>query len=1038
MSDIFISYSRKDKEFVERLTQALKDQGLEVWVDLEDIRLGEDWKDRIFWGIAGAGVFIFLISPDSVESKMCNEEIAKAIEYGKRISPIYIRETAIETIPPDIRKINWISCKYEKVEANIVVSDDFNSAIAKIVEAVRLDNDWLRFQKDLQLRILKWEKSKYKKGFLLHGENLEETKKYFDANKNKEPYQTELQKHYIKISRIEEDKRNSRQRILRLSLGGIAIFAIIATCLAALFGSQIGVSSLRVGSANATARAEATLAVEQANANATAQIIAKQKTNITLAHQLANQAQIINLNSQTHLIQSTLLSIESLKRYPLLEADQALRRTLLYFPQQVLQIKANYIEDAIVISPNGRLLANGGELRDINSNSEPLYVSGSIKAFSPDEKWVVTTDGNTVRVLETATGQEIAHMTHNDIVNAVAFSPDSKWVVSGSSDHTARVWEATTGKEIARITHENIVDNVAFSPDGKWVASDGWGSLIVVDVATDQQISYITIPKDPYSNSNSSLGLAFSPDGKWIVTGSGNGTVHVWDIVTGKEISHMQAGGYVPEIVFSPNGEWVLSGQRSSGLIYIWEATTGREIAQMKHDDTVMATGFSPDGKWVISASRDKTCRVWEASTGLEIARMVYDAAVTSAFFMPDGKHILCASEDGNIRIWLPTNGSVVAHITNKDSLTAIALSSDGKRIVSGSTDNTVRVWELTTGSEVIHMTHDNNVTAVAFSSDGKWVASGSQDHTARIWDVSNGKEITRGTYNFDVTSVSFSANGQEVAFGGCDSEDDIGDCKKGSVHILQVTTWQEVSQININGDVTKLIFSPDGKWLATLSDNKQGLSHVQVWETDNGQGVADLKDIFSYAMVFSPDGKSPATASMDAAHVWGIPSGQEISHTNYDGSLGLAIAFSPDSKWVIIGIDNFDTRIWEVATGQEISSLSLDGQVLAVAFSPDGKTVISAGEDKIAHVWDAATGKEVARMTFDDIITWASFSIDGKYIITAGSDHAINVWLWHPEDLIAEACALLSRNFTQEEWKQYIGNEPYKPTCANLPISTK
>jgi len=44
-------------------------------------------------------------------------------------------------------------------------------------------------------------------------------------------------------------------------------------------------------------------------------------------------------------------------------------------------------------------------------------------------------------------------------------------------------------------------------------------------------------------------------------------------------------------------------------------------------------------------------------------------------------------------------------------------------------------------------------------------------------------------------------------------------------------------------------------------------------------------------------------------------------------------------------------------------------------------------------------------------------------------------VWLWRPEDLIAEACARLPRNLTREEWQQYIGDEPYRPTCPNLPV---
>ena len=175
---------------------------------------------------------------------------------------------------------------------------------------------------------------------------------------------------------------------------------------------------------------------------------------------------------------------------------------------------------------------------------------------------------------------------------------------------------------------------------------------------------------------------------------------------------------------------------------------------------------------------------------------------------------------------------------------------------------------------------------------------------------------------------------------------------------------------------------------------------------------------------------------SVDATHVWDVTQGNEIASLKYEDSRGMAIAFSPDSKWVVTGIDNFDACIFDITDNREISKLTHDGRVFAVTFSPDGKTVISAGEDKTARVWDAASGIELARMTFDKRICWASFSIDGKYAITSDLDHEIDVWLWRPEDLIAEACARLSRNLTTEEWNQYIGNEPYQPTCTNLPTS--
>ncbi|HEU0209459.1 MAG TPA: toll/interleukin-1 receptor domain-containing protein [Candidatus Udaeobacter sp.] len=64
--EIFISYSRKDKEFVRRLDQALKSRGREAWVDWEDIRPTEEWMQAIYSAIEGADTFVFVLTPDSV------------------------------------------------------------------------------------------------------------------------------------------------------------------------------------------------------------------------------------------------------------------------------------------------------------------------------------------------------------------------------------------------------------------------------------------------------------------------------------------------------------------------------------------------------------------------------------------------------------------------------------------------------------------------------------------------------------------------------------------------------------------------------------------------------------------------------------------------------------------------------------------------------------------------------------------------------------------------------------------------------------
>jgi len=111
MADVFISYSRKDKDFVRRLDESLKSRGREAWVDWNDIRPTEEWMQAIYAAIEGADTFVFVLTPDSVASVICGREIAHAAARNKRMVPIIAREVNADTVPEALAKLNWIFCR---------------------------------------------------------------------------------------------------------------------------------------------------------------------------------------------------------------------------------------------------------------------------------------------------------------------------------------------------------------------------------------------------------------------------------------------------------------------------------------------------------------------------------------------------------------------------------------------------------------------------------------------------------------------------------------------------------------------------------------------------------------------------------------------------------------------------------------------------------------------------------------------------------------------------------------------------------------
>src|SRR5215813_6624772 len=107
-SDVFISYSRTDKAFVQHLTAALKAPQRTVWVDWHDVLPAEDFLQAIYAGIDAASTFIFVLSPDSLRSEACLKEVLRAATGKKRIIPLVCREVNAQTVFEPLQSLNWI------------------------------------------------------------------------------------------------------------------------------------------------------------------------------------------------------------------------------------------------------------------------------------------------------------------------------------------------------------------------------------------------------------------------------------------------------------------------------------------------------------------------------------------------------------------------------------------------------------------------------------------------------------------------------------------------------------------------------------------------------------------------------------------------------------------------------------------------------------------------------------------------------------------------------------------------------------------
>jgi TIR domain len=104
MADVFVSYSRRDAEFVRRLAQDLERRGKDVWVDVDGIRDAEVFPQALRRAIESSDAFVFVISPDAVSSAFCEQEVAHAAQLNKRIVPLALRAVPDAELPEEIRR----------------------------------------------------------------------------------------------------------------------------------------------------------------------------------------------------------------------------------------------------------------------------------------------------------------------------------------------------------------------------------------------------------------------------------------------------------------------------------------------------------------------------------------------------------------------------------------------------------------------------------------------------------------------------------------------------------------------------------------------------------------------------------------------------------------------------------------------------------------------------------------------------------------------------------------------------------------------
>ncbi len=612
------------------------------------------------------------------------------------------------------------------------------------------------------------------------------------------------------------------------------------------------------------------------------------------------------------------------------------------------------------------------------------------------------------------TPQLIVPTGHTRGLTSFEVSPDGKFLYTHGEDGKSIIWDMRTGAQLRNLKDAKSVSAVSFSSDGKRYAVCYSGlkesNVKVFETATERLLYATTQAGDPQNS-------YFSKDDKYLVTAGGDYRMTVFEASTGKIIKRF---GTPPQ----PG------------------------VRRLMADDDAKFIAVSPDDRYYAIGTGRKSIDVFDVTSASlassEAGKATYsigafEQAVTVAKWSPDGKLLLFATSDGILFCWsaaemkglwqakdLPKNVNSIVWSADSTRFTMVQnetlhemnartgqLLSNTASKLSGNDTEWFATWNA---GEYLKLIGRNSLALVDWKT--KTEISSFRQRVDNGWKFSMAKDVS--------TLVSF---------------------ESGVPQLWDLATGR-MRRVNVAPDSKFLILDPKGQRLV----NPNGILDLK---TNSNNPLFSLKGAGTvWSQDWSPDGHYFALGTYykypneqygtETIFLYDAVTGKELINRKLkDSDTAHAMVFSPDSRWLVIGMAKGKVEIYDTTSGNNIKTLkfpydknkysdgvqalvfSSDGKMLyasvneeikaisvtawkvneaiyetaaqedwSLSLSPDNKLLLGSGTKRLIHLYDAQTAKLLRTFTGHTLnIMGVRWLKDGKHFVSVSDDQSLRIW---------------------------------------------